>query len=93
MAEENALGSDRDSSPDLGEMWKCGCPKSPVRTRNYVEEYRFAAACHRASGGQGGVTMSFLCPNCNSFPWKTTCGGFQLGRTTAAGGAQSVEKI
>ena len=30
MAEENALRSDRDSSPDLGEMWKCGCPKSPA---------------------------------------------------------------
>ena len=26
MAEENALRSDRDSSPDLGEMWKCDCP-------------------------------------------------------------------
>ena len=30
MAEENALRSDRDSSPDLGEMWEYGCPKSPV---------------------------------------------------------------
>ena len=27
-----------------------------------------------------------------AFPWKTTCGEFQLGRSTAAGGAQSVEK-
>ena len=26
MTEENALGSDRDSSPDLGDMWKYGCP-------------------------------------------------------------------
>ena len=24
------LPSDRDSSPDLGEMWKYGCPKGPV---------------------------------------------------------------
>ena len=30
MAEENVLRSDRDSSPDLGEMWKYGCPKSPA---------------------------------------------------------------
>ena len=30
MAEENALRSDRDSSPDLGEMWKYGCRKSPL---------------------------------------------------------------
>ena len=30
MAEENSLRSDSDSSPDLGEMWKYGCPKSPV---------------------------------------------------------------
>ena len=29
LAEENALWSDRDSSPDPGEMWKYGCPKSP----------------------------------------------------------------
>ena len=21
------------------------------------------------AGGQGGVTMSYLCPSCNSFPW------------------------
>ena len=27
-----------------------------------------------------------------AFPWKTTCGGFQLARSTAAGGAESVEK-
>ena len=27
MAEENALRSDKDSSRDLGEMWKYGCPK------------------------------------------------------------------
>ena len=44
------------------------------------------------SGGQGGVTMSSLCPNCNSFPWRTTCGGFQLERSIAVGGAQSVER-
>ena len=30
------------------------------------------------AGGQGGVTMSYLCPNCSSFPWRTPCGGFQL---------------
>ena len=30
MAEESALWSDRGSSPDPGEMWKYGCPKSPV---------------------------------------------------------------
>ena len=30
MAEENALRSDRDSSPDLREMWKYGFPKSSV---------------------------------------------------------------
>ena len=27
MAEENALRSGRDSSLDLGEMWKYGCPE------------------------------------------------------------------
>ena len=30
MAEANAVRSDSDSSPDLGEMWKNGCPRSPV---------------------------------------------------------------
>ena len=32
MAEENALRSDRDSSPDLRDMWKYGCPNSPPRS-------------------------------------------------------------
>ena len=27
MTVDNALRSDRESSRDLGEMWKCGCPK------------------------------------------------------------------
>ena len=30
MAEDNALRSDSDSSPDFGDMWMYGCPKSPV---------------------------------------------------------------
>ena len=33
MAEENALRSDSDS-PDLGDMWRYGCPKSPVWSSN-----------------------------------------------------------
>ena len=32
-------------------------------------------------GGQGGVTMSYLCPNCNSFLWKTRLVGL-WGKTT-----------
>ena len=31
-------------------------------------------------------------PKLQQFSWKTTCGGFQLARSTAAGGAQSGEK-
>ena len=34
MAEENALRSDSDFSPDLGEMWRYGCPKSFVWSSN-----------------------------------------------------------
>ena len=42
-------------------------------------------------GGQGGVTMSYLCPRCNSFHWKTAfCGS--LGENPRCGGAQFVEK-
>ena len=44
------------------------------------------------AGGQGGVTMSYLCPIATVFSWRTTCGGFQLGKSSAVGGAQSVEK-
>ena len=40
MAEENALRSDRVSSPDLGEMWKYGCPKSQVWSDDGLEEER-----------------------------------------------------
>ena len=35
---------------------------------NQVKKYRLLATHHRASGGQGGVTMSYLCPHCDSFP-------------------------
>ena len=31
MAEDNALRSDSDSSPDLGDMWSCGCPEQQRR--------------------------------------------------------------
>ena len=34
MAEENALGSDSASSLDLGDMFRNGCPKSPVCSSN-----------------------------------------------------------
>ena len=30
MAEENALRSDGDSSPELRDVWRYGCPKSSV---------------------------------------------------------------
>ena len=30
MAEENALRSDGDSSPELRDVWRYGCPRSPV---------------------------------------------------------------
>ena len=40
MAEENALRSDRDSPLDLGEMWKFGCPQSPVWSDDSIEEER-----------------------------------------------------
>ena len=37
MADENAFRSSSDSSPDLGDMWRYGCPKSPVWSSNGVE--------------------------------------------------------
>ena len=40
MAEENALWSDRDSSPDLGETWKYGCPQSRVWSDDGLENER-----------------------------------------------------
>ena len=42
-------------------------------------------------GGQGGVTMSYLCPNCNSFPLKDYVGRVS-GEKPQSGGAQFVEK-
>ena len=44
------------------------------------------------AGGQGGVTMSYLCPHCNSFPWKTTSGGSLGEKGATIGGARSVER-
>ena len=41
------------------------------RPRNHDKKHRLPASHHRASGGrQGGVTMSHLCPRCNSFPME-----------------------
>ena len=36
MAEEIALRSNGDSSPDLGDIWRYGCAKSPVWSSNGV---------------------------------------------------------
>ena len=44
------------------------------------------------AGGQGGVTMSYLCPKCNTSLWKTTFGGFPVQKGVTTGGAQFVEK-
>ena len=40
-----------------------------IRSTDYLR--RISASV----GGQGGVTMSYLCLHCNSFPCKTTSGG------------------
>ena len=47
MAEESALRSDRDSSPDLGEMWKYGCSRSLVWSDDGFEEERSEEYCER----------------------------------------------
>ena len=41
-------------------------------------------------GGQGGVTMSYLCPHCNSFPLEHYV-WWSLGETSRSGGAKFVE--
>ena len=71
--------------------------KDEVEQMSIVQEIMFKSTdCLRRIiapvGGQGGVTMSYLCPNCNSFPWKTTFGGSLLDRSTPAGGVRFVEK-
>ena len=30
LAADYEVGSSGSQSPDLGDMWKCGCPKSPI---------------------------------------------------------------
>ena len=42
-------------------------------------------------GGQGEVTMSYLCPHCNSFPWEDYV-WWVFGENIPCGGAQFVEK-
>ena len=36
-------------------------------------------------GGQGGVTMSYRCPNCNSFPLEDNVWWVTAGKTTSGG--------
>ena len=43
-------------------------PETMIRSTDYL---RIIAP----AGEQGGVTMSYLCPHCNNFRWKTTFGG------------------
>ena len=43
-------------------------------------------------GGQGGVTMSYLCPHCNSFPLEDYVWCVSEGENIPGGGAQSVER-
>ena len=38
------FGRTRIPSPDLQEMWKCGCPKSPVWSDDGLEEERIEDA-------------------------------------------------
>ena len=47
MAEESALRSDRDSSPDLGDMWMYGCPRSLVWSDDGFEKERSEEYCER----------------------------------------------
>ena len=42
-------------------------------------------------GGQGGVTMSYLCPNCNRFPLEDNV-WWVSGENIQIGGAQFVER-
>ena len=42
-------------------------------------------------GGQGGVTMSCLYPQCNSFPWKATFGGSQGEKEAISGGVEKTD--
>ena len=60
---------------------------------NYVEEHRFLAAYHRASRRtKRCYVVVYVHQIATVFPWKITCGGFQLEGSVAVGGAQSVEK-
>ena len=45
-----------------------GSKKTEHRPRNHDKKHRLPATHHRASGRHGGVTMSYLCPHCDSFP-------------------------
>ena len=67
------------------ESGRRGGRKIEHRAKNHVEEYGIIAALIAPAGG--------LCAQIATvFPWKSTSGGFQLARSTAVGGAHSVEK-
>ena len=44
------------------------------------------------AGEQGGVTVSFLCPHCNSFPMEDNVWRVSGGKSTRIGGVRSVER-
>ena len=75
---------------------RLGCKKDEVEKMNIVQEIMLNSADSLRRiiapvGGQGGVTMSYLCPNCNGFLLEDyVCGS--LPEKPQSGGAQMVEK-
>ena len=61
--------------------------KDEVEKMSIVQEIMLKST--EPVGGQGGVTMSYLCPHCNSFPLEF---GGSLPEKPQSGGAQFVEK-
>ena len=67
------------------ESGKRGGGKIDHRTKNYVEEYRLLAAHHCASRRARRCHDVITVPKLQQFFfWKTTCGGFQLARSTSS---------
>ena len=71
--------------------------KNEVENMSIVQEIMFKSTDYlrRITApvrGQGGVTMSYLCPHYNSFLWKIMFGGSLLERSIPSGGVRFVEK-
>ena len=67
--------------------------KAEHRPGNQITSTDYLQRIIAPAGGQGGVTMSYVCPHCNSFQMEDYVWWSEGRENIQIGGVRSVEKI